>query len=168
MKHIQTLVLILNVIVCGQFLFKRTIDLHVSKVGIQSEAVPYVEQFVATGHALNRNVQIQDLIVMFGNDAIFKPNQLAYCHMEPNQTPEVYIKSSTWVSMSQFDKRELVFHELGHCVLKLSHNDTKQANGIPVSIMTTNHNGPRIYNQYTMTQYDAELFGIQSNKGVSK
>ena len=168
MKHVHNLVLILNVIVCGQFLFKRAVDLHVSKVVIAGEAMPYVEQFVSTGHALNRDVQIKDLIVMFGSDAIFTPKQLAYCHSEPNQTPEVYIKSSTWAIMSQLDRRELVFHELGHCVLKLPHDDTKQASGFPVSIMTTVHSGPRVYNQFTMAQYDAELFGIQSSKGVSK
>lgn len=48
---------------------------------------------------------------------------------------DVYIDRKSWSLMSDSGKEQLVFHELGHCVLGAMHNQHKRGDGCPVSIM---------------------------------
>lgn len=40
------------------------------------------------------------------------------------KTPKIVINLSRWESMSELDKKQLVFHELGHCILNRDHSES--------------------------------------------
>lgn len=56
------------------------------------------------------------------------------CTMWSDGYREIKINRVYWLFYSDAQKEILVFHELGHCVLGLKHNDTKSS-GCPASIM---------------------------------
>jgi len=58
-------------------------------------------------------------------------------------------------------KEELMYHELGHCILDRDHNETELPNGIAASIMNPYHIGQSYYRTYYV-DYMAELFGVNS------
>jgi hypothetical protein len=49
---------------------------------------------------------------------------------------EIQLDSVYWSKASLGDKEALVYHELGHCFMELGHDDTKDENGAPNSLMS--------------------------------
>lgn len=97
---------------------------------------------------------------------------IGYCQRSVN-SQNVVIKESYWNSASVSDREQLVFHELGHCLLGLSHNDTTEvspvwnipnmsASGVPSSIMNTFHFGSGLYSGNRET-YIKRLFSGASS-----
>lgn len=81
---------------------------------------------------------------------------LAYCQ-RTLKGPNVVVKGSYWNQTSVSDREQLIFHELGHCLLGLDHDDSTeaapvwnnpayQANNVPSSIMNTFHFDSGLYN----------------------
>lgn len=60
----------------------------------------------------------------------------------------IVIKESYWNTATEASREQLMFHELGHCVLRLSHNDNMWTDGCPSSIMNTVHLSDACYNKY--------------------
>ena len=48
---------------------------------------------------------------------------------------EINIDPEFWAIASDVEKEEVVFHELGHCILGRDHEETVLEEGIPKSIM---------------------------------
>ena len=65
-------------------------------------------------------------------------------------TPKVRLNITKWRGRTYWQKRVLVFHELGHCVLNKRHDDTF------LNIMNTINLGD--YNENTYLYYDDILF----------
>jgi hypothetical protein len=59
--------------------------------------------------------------------------------------------------MEDADREELIFHEMGHCVLGRAHKSIKTAEGIPASIMHPYRISNSVYKEYR-DQYLNELF----------
>ncbi|NNE26861.1 MAG: hypothetical protein HKN09_08460 [Saprospiraceae bacterium] len=73
----------------------------------------------------------------------------------------VTIDLNFWQSSSFYNREFVVFHELGHCALKLNHNDLAFTNGICKSIMHSGLTNCRTaYNIENRDYYLDELFGI--------
>lgn len=73
----------------------------------------------------------------------------------------VQINYYYWIRLPIADREELIFHELGHCVLNRAHNDTLDGSGVPVSIMNSTHLGQAKYlAQYS--SYIQELFNVSA------
>lgn len=64
-----------------------------------------------------------------------------------------------WDTMSDSERKFLIFHELGHCVLNRSHFNSKDAAGRPVSIMHGTE-PPYWYFEEYYNSYIEELFQV--------
>lgn len=52
-------------------------------------------------------------------------NKAGVCYVWSDGYREIEINSKSWSSFSEEQKEQLIFHELGHCVFNLDHDDTK-------------------------------------------
>lgn len=71
------------------------------------------------GHPL----QINDLVVQFGSTPTL--NETGICEWADNETPRITINQRIWNTLSDYDRQEVIFHELGHCVLKRIHQNSE-------------------------------------------
>jgi hypothetical protein len=157
MKQLLGIFIGLSLISCG--------TKHASVVSIDDATQPYVSEFQDVGASQGRSIVITDLIVQFGETNV-KANEIGKCTVGTDMTPTVTLSKPFWDSVSNLDRRELVFHELGHCLLGLAHDDRMVAGPLglmPKSIMHTQHLGPALYNQTTESWYETDLFG---NDGI--
>tara|TARA_Y100000034_G_scaffold134332_1_gene202476 strand:- start:5458 stop:6255 length:798 start_codon:yes stop_codon:yes gene_type:complete len=63
----------------------------------------------------------------------FLKNSYANCDLE---TRTIYINNRFWERLNEIDRKILIYHELGHCVLERTHNHSFGENGKPNSIMS--------------------------------
>lgn len=103
-------------------------------MSIAPEAKQYVSRFVTTGASLGRHIVIDDLIVEF---KAITPKWMGVCYY--GQTPRIVLNTYYWQWLNDLDREQLVFHELGHCVLNRDHNDqwitAPDGNYIQASVM---------------------------------
>lgn len=65
-----------------------------------------------------------------------------------------------WASKTDIERENLFFHEIGHAFLQRSHDETKQCDGSPLSLMNSTGNSWRIYGdneEEKRTYYISEL-----------
>lgn len=134
-----------------------------NKLDVQPELQKYVDSFVQDGNSIGRKIQIQSL-KMFIEE--LPASMMGKCTLE-NNTVTVRIGKSYYDYFTQNnltdDLEELVYHELGHCVLGLKHNETRGVNNFPVSIMVSYHFSGVLYKKYKYN-YIRELFlGVPNN-----
>jgi len=93
---------------------------------------PYVQSFVAEANARGIDLVVDDLVVEYGeNLELNGTNAAGLCHYETNDVgPRIQLDttSQNW-SIHPYSRELLIFHELGHCVLNLNHDNTLLANG---------------------------------------
>lgn len=61
-----------------------------------------------------------------GVDIVFKPTQyptLGVCWSGGTGNNKIEIDPTHWKKMSKYGREQLIYHELGHCVLGLKHNN---------------------------------------------
>jgi hypothetical protein len=80
------------------------------------------------------------------------------CTLSDASSPTVSIDPTYWSVASDAQKENLVFHELGHCLLSRVHVTTLNADGTPASMMFPYTLAGSIYLQ-NHAEYIAELFG---------
>ncbi len=119
-------------------------------VQIDPVLYPQVEAFQQTALANGRQIDIQNIIVKFDTEGVTSEAKPGRCTLGPNE--EILINKAYWIKVSPWTQRELMFHELGHCVLGKKHDDSG------LHIMNTYQMGQFKYNDLTHTQYDVELF----------
>ncbi len=100
------------------------------EVNVPLEVQPYIDRFVA--EAAERN-QIIDLSAI-GLDIVFEQdldnNLAAFCN-----EGTIAISKQDWDARSDTRKEEMIFHELGHCILNRQHHNPILANDEWQSIM---------------------------------
>jgi hypothetical protein len=135
---------------------------HTPTVQIHADAAQYVSRFVTEAAAHGRNVVISDLILEFGSvdgapgDA--NSGARGVCNIAYGQTPVITLSRDAWDRSSDAEREELVFHELGHCILGLTHVGGINADGIPASVMNPTEIHGAIYKQFR-AYYMKGLFG---------
>ena len=108
---------------CGQG-FYTTMDI----AGFEAQVLAFEDASYDAG----KSIVITNLIVRFNSNLQFS-NEAGVCYIN-NPIPYIEINTNYWNHASDTQKEILMFHELGHCILKRQHrNDT--ANSMPVSIM---------------------------------
>lgn len=130
----------------------RPLGLHVD-----AELAPLVSEFITEARAYGRVSDQVNLNVSFvpeipSNDPGYIT--LGQCFMG---TGIVQINHTEWEDLSDNEKEELIFHELGHCLLNRQHNDGLFATGMPVSMMYWLLVDERWYVQYK-AYYWNEMF----------
>jgi hypothetical protein len=69
---------------------------------------------------------------------------------------EVVINSKGWDRMTILQRRALIFHELGHCVFDMKHDDSLKFDGCAKSLMYPHPISQRCLRQY-WRQYESEF-----------
>lgn len=126
---------------------------------IDAELQVYVSSFENDAKAMGRDLEIENLTVKFGESS--NPNQLGLCSLEKSG-PIITVSRTNYdnyVKLKKFSDIELVmYHELGHCILFLRHNDSYSGpNQFPSSIMHSIHFSGLLYKTYKQN-YLKELF----------
>lgn len=116
---------------------------------------PYIDEFKSRLALAGLTPDVSMLTVVFTDS--LASNILGSCNMGAQY---VRINRALWQTLNSGHREELIFHELGHCVLNRLH-DTTEVGGTPVSIMYPYHLGPTIYADATRyADYQTELFGV--------
>ena len=103
---------------------------------VPPEVEPYLKTFREEAQKRNVSVSTDNLIVEFGT--VKAEDVCAQCLRENGKTPRITINDKNplcWQQASQYERECLLFHELGHCLLKRAHKSDKFPNGAFVSIM---------------------------------
>lgn len=128
-------------------------------VFVDDQLQPYFDRFQREGNLREYGVDFH-LIKVEG----YLSNTLAstisgQCQHDPSHPDRVLINQTFWNQADAMEREFLVFHELGHCYLQRSHLDTKDYQGVCLSMM---HSGASVcrnnYNSQTRSTYLDELF----------
>ena len=93
------------------------------------------------------------------------------CIKNKNETKEIIINENHWNSLSGVDgefflKKQIVFHEMGHCVLNRKHDNALYKNKIPLSIMNKSLFSNKEFYQENEALYFEELFLNNKNNST--
>ena len=95
-----------------------------------------IKSFMLEADKHGKHVSLQHLTIQFTRS--LSNDWVGACYPSANTNHKrIMITKSYWYSIDSVAKQQLIFHELGHCVLNRDHNDLK-VNGHPVSIMYYN------------------------------
>ena len=93
----------------------------------------YVKTFEAESRIYGNAQNVNNLIIRFaGRDSPNLPDTIAGRCTASIGTPLIEINPVHWSHFTAECKEILIFHEMGHCILNLDHDDSKPA------IMNTN------------------------------
>lgn len=120
---------------------------------VDAELQEYVSRFEQIGR-----FQIGDLEAQFGE--IKEENVVGLCETDDDaQTPpKITISKEYWEGIIDVQREELLFHELGHCILNREHRNDLGADGCPMSIMYWETISVQCLDRY-IDYYREELFG---------
>lgn len=131
---------------------------HTPSVQVDPELSSYVARFEQAAADNGHAMQVTDLSMSFGQvDAAGESGGRGVCVAVTGQTPSVTISPDAWAASTDAEREELVFHELGHCLLSRTHVAGINAQGIPESIMDPSEITGAIYSQ-NRDYYLATLF----------
>lgn len=127
-----------------------------------------LNQFKADATASGAPVDIHDLIVEYGDPhaaGCTEPEAGAIleacCKQGINQSPTITILKSEWDQMWPIEQKELMYHELGHCILHRAHRNAVNPQGFACSLMIDPRPGslPGYWSLGGGPAYILELFG---------
>lgn len=102
---------------------------------IDSAFHPIVEMFIYEAKSRGRLVDLTNLSMTFGNIRSKKTDKtVGYCARDPLGGMTIKIHIPTWKVMDEYQKEELIFHELAHCLIGRDHCKKKNKHG-PISMM---------------------------------
>ena len=110
----------------------------------------HVDLFIEEGGQRGQIIEIKNLIIEMTN--LLPETACGRCAEEQGQRI-IYLNSESrvcWNTPEQFE--ELIFHELGHCVLNRGHDDSLLPNDAQKSLMASQSIG-----LYSSCQYDVSL-----------
>jgi hypothetical protein len=119
------------------------------------EFVTYLQKFESEAIKRNKHLEINELVIEIVKD--LPDSAIGLCEVGGNEPAKISLKRSYWDTASDLDKEQLIFHELGHCVLLRYHDNKSLSNKNPASIMSSYHFSGQIYNG-NRTYYLDELF----------
>ena len=124
------------------------------------EFQPYISRFEQLSETAGNPVKVTNLKIQFGK--LSNPRERGVCEFSDDTTPTITISEDIWNQIDDSEREELVFHELGHCVLRRKHLAGNSEKGIPNSIMNPYSIRGSIYEQ-NRDAYLGELFGKRND-----
>lgn len=102
---------------------------------VDHELAPYYNSFQEAGQIRNQNHSTDDLILEFGDTTAQGSDVAGYCGTDYREekgigtnkiymTPKIIINPSVFKNSDEYGRRNLIYHELGHCLLKRGHLET--------------------------------------------
>ncbi len=126
---------------------------------IEAELQIYIDLFVS--EASDRAIEIDMSEINLGAyiENIEQNGTLGQCISYSDGSKEIVIDERSWERLDDLEKEYVVFHELGHCVLDRSHDNTQDNNGTCQSIMQSGEGQCQSrYNLNNRSQLLEELF----------
>lgn len=133
MRTPLTLLLCLTAVGCGKNTYQ-----------VDSQLQPYVDRFVAESNKVGKPVTVDNLIASIGT--IGTADWAGECSY--SSTPTITINQTYWSNFNDAEREQVMFHELGHCVLMRNHNNDVDAYGTPVSVMFWEMVSDNTYSQH--------------------
>ena len=140
---------------CGAPIKEKHVD-EVYVYDVKPIFQPYVDAFIE--YSTDRDqVTVDHLTIEFG---LLDSNILGKCNVYSYRSPKITINAITWDYLDETDREVLLFHELGHCILRRSHNPN-YTGFFPDSIMHPN----LISKSYkgNEEEYRDELYSIRND-----
>lgn len=128
---------------------------------VEAQLLPYFQSFQVEAAARGKTIDysVKDLE---GRIEPLEGNAIGQCRSNSLLPDEVIIDEDYWSNASELQREFVVFHELGHCMLDRSHDNTANVNGRCISMMNSGEGGCRsVYNAVTRSAYLDELFDIE-------
>ncbi|GAB2585289.1 hypothetical protein [Spirosoma areae] len=99
------------------------------------EVEPFLKTFREEAQKRNNSISTANLIVTFGTTQ--GESVCGECLLQNGKTPRITLNKDLfcWQQASQYERECLVFHELGHCLLKRDHKTDKFPSGAYSSLM---------------------------------
>lgn len=135
MKYANRLVSIFATIACLAGCAPK--NPHHPIVQIDPAFESYVDRFVGLSVVNGGPTRIEDLVIQF------RPldGLIANCRTDDGETPVISVDPAVWRALNETDQQNVIFHEMGHCVLRRLHQDSIIAGflgiGIQDSLMST-------------------------------
>ena len=137
---------------CGKHEDDKTADV----LSVGAPFTSYVTGFEAVSIEQGAAVKVTNLVIQFG--PVQQENERGACEITPGQTPTIVVNRAKWDRLTDLEREEFLYHELGHCVLRRLHKATLDtSSGNPLSIMHPVGLDGRLYNTHRDT-YLHELF----------
>ena len=126
----------------------------------------YLERFEQEAGKLGYDFDLSKIQVVYVNE--IKINDRTFCgygysNYDGAGLRRIEISKSSacnWASKTDIERENLFFHEIGHAFLQRSHDETKQCDGSPLSLMNSTGNSWKIYGdneEDKRTYYISEL-----------
>ncbi|MBC7385228.1 MAG: hypothetical protein H7301_03575 [Cryobacterium sp.] len=133
---------------------------HESFLQVDAPFVDFVSNFEQVAAQESSPMVVNDLVVVFGSTPTL--NETGVCEWAENETPRIIINQSIWNTLNDYDRQEVIFHELGHCLLRRVHQTSEivgynGASQVPESVMYPYRIPGSIYRD-NMAHYNDELF----------
>ena len=98
---------------------------------------PYIQRFIAEGAARGYEITVDQLTVEFESLISNEHHPSANCSNTLDlSAPLIKLDTTlTWWRFGDMTREEVIFHELGHCILGQSHRNELLDNGEPASLM---------------------------------
>jgi hypothetical protein len=157
-KKLALNLLLFSLVVAAQACGKGT-SAPAKTVSVGSFA-PYVSRFEDTSIDFGNAVKVDNLVVQFGQ--MDTPAEHGVCDITGDGSPPtITIDQAYWNQADENTREALIFHELGHCVLRRVHETTIAANGEPESMMYPYTMDKQVYAKYRQ-QYLQELYSAHN------
>lgn len=129
-------------------------------LSIDPQLQPYFYSFLKDAADLGHPILVDNLSMHFVTNLIPSSHQ-GVCEKNKNP-PRILISLQYWQSFQEIEKKALVYHELGHCVLGLEHDNeyicfSEYNECIPRSLMYPYSISAWFYSKY-WNYYASELF----------
>tara|TARA_Y100000385_G_C13090016_1_gene638257 strand:+ start:1547 stop:2020 length:474 start_codon:yes stop_codon:yes gene_type:complete len=102
---------------------------------IDTELALYFERFAEEGSLRGIEVNYESYEVEGFIQSIGEGNVVGQCSHTEESPNAVIIDPLLWQRASESKREQVIFHELGHCYLQRGHDDSKDGNGVCMSIM---------------------------------
>ncbi len=90
-----------------------------------NEFQKYVDTFQAEARLRGKDIEITRLIIEYGDPSPMSDNSatVGVCWHLPLQVPRIVVDREFWDMINDDAKEQLIFHEMGHCVLGQDHRE---------------------------------------------
>lgn len=126
---------------------------------IEQELVTYMEAFVDEAAIRGITIDYSELDLAAYVENIVTTGTIGQCESYSDGSKAIVLDERYWIQASDLEREYVVFHELGHCVLGRSHDNSRTSNGTCTSIMQGGENiCTGIYTSINRDQLLDELF----------
>lgn len=138
---------------------------HTKVYDVPDVIQPYIDEFISQGNQRGTEIIIDDLIIELKSNLVLEGDEKAgLCTYGSNsRTPliELDTTSFNW-TMNDYTREQLIFHELGHCILdQRGHRNSRLDNGNYGSYMRAD--GTPIYGRLSLFKKEFYLDEIFDN-----